>query len=64
MKEEIVLDVPYKEKEEVKVLGARWDPQIRKWYIPADQNPKPFARWIMEEYGESSRGARHKNNMD
>jgi hypothetical protein len=64
MKEEIVLEVPYKEKDEVKMLGARWDPQIKKWYIPADQNPKLFARWIMDDQMETAKGDRHKNNTD
>lgn len=26
------LDVPYAEKDEAKALGARWDPQARRWY--------------------------------
>jgi len=26
--------VPYAEKDEAKALGARWDPQARRWYDP------------------------------
>jgi len=26
------LDVPFAEKDEAKALGARWDPQARRWY--------------------------------
>lgn len=28
------LDVPYAEKDEAKALGARWDPQVKRWYDP------------------------------
>jgi hypothetical protein len=32
----IYLNVPYKEKEKAKKLGARWDQGSKKWYIPKD----------------------------
>lgn len=28
------LDVPYAEKDAAKALGARWDPQTKRWYDP------------------------------
>jgi Domain of unknown function (DUF5710) len=28
------LDVPYAEKDKAKALGARWDPEARRWYAP------------------------------
>ena len=28
------LDVPFGEKDEAKALGARWDPDARRWYAP------------------------------
>ena len=43
------LDVPYKEKDDAKVLGARWDVQARKWYIPAGTDLAPFHRWLPSE---------------
>ena len=27
------LNVPYREKDEAKRQGARWDPQAKKWYV-------------------------------
>jgi hypothetical protein len=30
----IWLDVPFGEKNEAKALGARWDPDARRWYAP------------------------------
>jgi hypothetical protein len=31
------LGVPYAEKDEARTLGARWDSQARRWYVPADR---------------------------
>ena len=39
------LAVPYEEKDAAKQLGARWDPSAQRWYIPAGDDPAPFARW-------------------
>lgn len=64
MKDEIVLDVPYEEKEEVKMLGARWDPEIKKWYVPDNKSAKPFARWIKDSEKQVPKADRHKNNTD
>ena len=44
----MVLEVPYSEKEEAKKLGARWDPDIRKWFVPTGIDPKPLAKWFPE----------------
>jgi hypothetical protein len=49
------LNVPFAEKDQAKELGARWDPRVRKWYIPenSDLDPYAFAKWhaISEEKG-------------
>lgn len=44
----IKLKVSYNEKDTVKVLGARWEPQGSFWYIPRDfEHPiNAFAKWI------------------
>ncbi|MBZ2209322.1 DUF5710 domain-containing protein [Massilia soli] len=34
----------YAEKDEAKAAGARWDPEEKKWYIPANMDSKRF-RW-------------------
>lgn len=41
-----ILEVPFAEKEEAKLLGAWWDPDIKKWFVPAGKNAAPFARWF------------------
>jgi len=43
------LNVPYNEKDCAKSVGARWDPQIKKWYFegPIKEISK-FGKWIAE----------------
>lgn len=45
----IYIDVPYREKEEAKALGAKWDRQEQSWYIPADKDESAFAKWTQRE---------------
>jgi len=40
------LTVPFKEKDSAKALGARWDADARRWYVPAGQDLVPFAAWL------------------
>lgn len=40
------LDVPYKEKEIVNLLGAKYDGAKKKWYIPLGVKIELFDRWI------------------
>lgn len=39
------ISVPFKEKDEAKALGARWDRWQQSWYIPPGVDPAPFAKW-------------------
>lgn len=41
-----ILSVPFQEKDEVKQLGARWDAELRKWFVPAGIDAAPFSRWF------------------
>src|SRR5699024_10130548 len=40
------LNVPFREKDEAKALGARWNPERRLWYVPAGLEVSPFQRWL------------------
>lgn len=44
----ILLDVPFSEKDSAKSVGARWNPQAKKWYVPEDLSADltPFQRWL------------------
>ncbi|MEH3084950.1 MAG: exodeoxyribonuclease VII large subunit [Xylophilus ampelinus] len=39
------LDVPFRQKDEAKALGARWDGAARRWYVPDGLDLEPFAAW-------------------
>lgn len=44
------LNVPFEEKDEAKALGARWDPQKKKWYFQRPQDFEKFVRWMPDFY--------------
>jgi putative DNA primase/helicase len=39
------IDVPFKDKNEAKALGAKWDRQEQSWYIPSGVPAAAFSRW-------------------
>jgi hypothetical protein len=42
----IYIDVPYAQKDEAKLLGARWDAEVRRWYITDKQDVLLFSKWF------------------
>lgn len=40
------IGVPYKDKGIVKLLGARYDGEKKKWYIPEGVDLKLFDKWM------------------
>jgi len=44
----ITLNVPYAEKDIVKNLGARWDKELRTWYVMIDptRSITTFTKWL------------------
>ena len=41
-----LLKVPFHEKDLAKSLGAKWNPDLKSWYVP-DMTPlDPFSKWI------------------
>ena len=47
--EKILIDVPFKEKNDARALGARWDKEEKSWYIPEGVNTVLFERWRQEK---------------
>lgn len=43
--EKTFINVPFKQKDEAKALGAKWDRQEQSWYVPTGVDPAPFAKW-------------------
>lgn len=46
--ERAYLVVPFKQKDEAKALGARWDRQEQAWFVPPGIDPAPLAKWAPE----------------
>ncbi len=40
------INCPYSQKDEAKALGAKWDPNMRKWYYTSPDQEKLFRRWL------------------
>src|SRR5436853_416224 len=40
------LTAKYKDKDRVKDLGARYDGERQKWYVPEGRDLAPFAAWL------------------
>lgn len=46
----ILLNVPYSEKDEASALGAKWNPDYRKWTISSrNPNLNLFAKWLTSD---------------
>ncbi|WP_232073624.1 exodeoxyribonuclease VII large subunit [Variovorax sp. RA8] len=45
MEERHYLNVPFKEKDAAKALGARYDPECRRWWVRPDVDLSAFAKW-------------------
>ncbi len=43
------LKVPFREKDQAKALGARWDAGMSSWYVPAGLEPAIFSKWLPAE---------------
>ena len=41
------LNVPFRDKDAAKALGARWDPAQRQWYVPEGLELAPFSPWLL-----------------
>lgn len=47
--ERVYLEVAYKDKNKVRLLGARYDGSVRKWYIPPGVKLDMFSEWIIND---------------
>lgn len=48
-KEKTFLTVPYKEKEQAKKFGAKWDNESKLWFAPEGTDLTPLMAWIPEK---------------
>lgn len=47
----------FADKDRVKALGARWDPERRQWYVPEGRDLAPFAQWLPMADAHSTAGS-------
>lgn len=44
--ESVYVQIPYADREQAKMLGAKWDKEEKSWYIPPGVNQEPFRKWL------------------
>ncbi len=44
--EKIILNVPYKDKDAAKAMGAKWDREEKRWYAPEGTDLTPLQAWL------------------
>lgn len=45
----VILEVPYSQKDEAKALGAKWNPNIKKWFITSKDDKSKFVKWLSKQ---------------
>ena len=45
----VYLKVDFTEKDQVRLLGGRWDNVVKKWYVPSGLNLNNFSKWLIGE---------------
>lgn len=46
VEEKTYLNCPFAEKDECKALGGKWDPNVKKWYVPGTMDLDKFRKWL------------------
>ena len=59
--EKTFINVPFKEKEEARDLGAKWDRQKTSWYIPEGMDSKPFDKWSKDGVKPTQKASEEKS---
>lgn len=44
--QKVYIVVPYSQKDEAKLVGARWDAEVRSWYFNSEQDALLFSKWF------------------
>ena len=43
----VYLKVDFAEKDQVKLLGGRWNNDVKKWYVPSGLDLNNFSKWLL-----------------
>ena len=63
-KAKVYLVCPFDDKEEAKQLGAKWEPNSKKWYITEDMNTSRFAKWLPQSTQPPLEASPEKKSAD
>lgn len=55
----IMINVPFREKDEARSLGAKWDREQKSWYIPEGVNAALFERWMLPKQENKVQNPEH-----
>ncbi len=44
----LLLNVPYVEKDQAKALGAKWNPELKRWYADVPRDYYKFRKWFSD----------------
>ena len=50
----VYLNIPYKEKQSAKSKGARWDPEMKSWYVARDSR-KNFSEYKQKQVQQKTK---------
>ncbi|HHE3712872.1 TPA: zincin-like metallopeptidase domain-containing protein [Pasteurella multocida] len=62
--EKTYISVPFKEKEDAKKLGAKWDRKESSWYIPENLDKSIFSRWLDSNINENDISEMLRGKLD
>lgn len=57
----LYINVPFKEKDEAKSLGAKWDSKQKSWYVRDERDYPKFQKWIEDK--EALKELKSKNSI-
>lgn len=60
----VYLDCPFKEKDEAKRLGARFDGGRKQWFVPAGLDLAPFRRWLPPDFQPTAEISKHERESE
>ena len=60
----INLKVPFSEKDQAKSLGARWNAELKLWYVPSGIEASPFTKWFSDSPSETTGSTQYKQAIE
>lgn len=48
----LLINVPYSDKDEAKLLGAKWNSDLKSWFVESRKDYYKFVKWILSDKEE------------